>query len=83
MSPEEKVALINSTKSPISFLSKLGQSIAISRKRNPKVLQCIIVSSAVPFPLALCFTVLLLCISSSYNATVGVNSCLPEITTYM
>eukprot|EP00063_Salmo_salar_P005944 XP_013980779.1 PREDICTED: protein-methionine sulfoxide oxidase mical3a-like isoform X21 [Salmo salar] len=36
MSPEEKVALINSTKSPISFLSKLGQSIAISRKRNPK-----------------------------------------------
>uniref|UniRef100_A0A673WSL3 F-actin monooxygenase n=1 Tax=Salmo trutta TaxID=8032 RepID=A0A673WSL3_SALTR len=37
MSPEEKAALINSTKSPISFLSKLGQSIAISRKRNPKV----------------------------------------------
>ncbi|XP_036813299.1 protein-methionine sulfoxide oxidase mical3a isoform X26 [Oncorhynchus mykiss] len=36
MSPEEKAALINSTKSPISFLSKLGQSIAISRKRNPK-----------------------------------------------
>uniref|UniRef100_A0A673WSU5 F-actin monooxygenase n=1 Tax=Salmo trutta TaxID=8032 RepID=A0A673WSU5_SALTR len=35
--PEEKAALINSTKSPISFLSKLGQSIAISRKRNPKV----------------------------------------------
>uniref|UniRef100_A0A8C7M8N6 F-actin monooxygenase n=1 Tax=Oncorhynchus kisutch TaxID=8019 RepID=A0A8C7M8N6_ONCKI len=34
--PEEKAALINSTKSPISFLSKLGQSIAISRKRNPK-----------------------------------------------
>ncbi|XP_036813217.1 protein-methionine sulfoxide oxidase mical3a isoform X6 [Oncorhynchus mykiss] len=42
MSPEEKAALINSTKSPISFLSKLGQSIAISRKRNPKVLQSII-----------------------------------------
>lgn len=37
LSPEEKVALIASTKSPISFLSKLGQSIAISRKRNPKV----------------------------------------------
>lgn len=37
MSPEEKAALISSTKSPISFLSKLGQSIAISRKRNPKV----------------------------------------------
>uniref|UniRef100_A0A8D3AGZ6 F-actin monooxygenase n=1 Tax=Scophthalmus maximus TaxID=52904 RepID=A0A8D3AGZ6_SCOMX len=36
MSPEEKAALIASTKSPISFLSKLGQSIAISRKRNPK-----------------------------------------------
>uniref|UniRef100_A0A3Q4HEB0 F-actin monooxygenase n=1 Tax=Neolamprologus brichardi TaxID=32507 RepID=A0A3Q4HEB0_NEOBR len=35
-SPEEKAALISSTKSPISFLSKLGQSIAISRKRNPK-----------------------------------------------
>ncbi|XP_038146838.1 protein-methionine sulfoxide oxidase mical3a isoform X5 [Cyprinodon tularosa] len=35
-SPEEKAALIASTKSPISFLSKLGQSIAISRKRNPK-----------------------------------------------
>uniref|UniRef100_A0A673LKI0 F-actin monooxygenase n=1 Tax=Sinocyclocheilus rhinocerous TaxID=307959 RepID=A0A673LKI0_9TELE len=34
--PEEKAALIASTKSPISFLSKLGQSIAISRKRNPK-----------------------------------------------
>uniref|UniRef100_A0A8C9RI68 F-actin monooxygenase n=1 Tax=Scleropages formosus TaxID=113540 RepID=A0A8C9RI68_SCLFO len=32
--PEEKAALIASTKSPISFLSKLGQSI--SRKRNPK-----------------------------------------------
>uniref|UniRef100_A0A3Q3CVF8 F-actin monooxygenase n=1 Tax=Haplochromis burtoni TaxID=8153 RepID=A0A3Q3CVF8_HAPBU len=31
-----KAALISSTKSPISFLSKLGQSIAISRKRNPK-----------------------------------------------
>ncbi|KAM6937070.1 protein-methionine sulfoxide oxidase mical3a [Xenentodon cancila] len=36
LSPEEKAALITSTKSPISFLSKLGQSIAISRKRNPK-----------------------------------------------
>ncbi|XP_054864883.1 protein-methionine sulfoxide oxidase mical3a isoform X19 [Amphiprion ocellaris] len=36
LSPEEKAALIASTKSPISFLSKLGQSIAISRKRNPK-----------------------------------------------
>ncbi|XP_057691555.1 protein-methionine sulfoxide oxidase mical3a isoform X1 [Corythoichthys intestinalis] len=36
LSPEEKVALMASTKSPISFLSKLGQSIAISRKRNPK-----------------------------------------------
>ncbi|XP_052386951.1 protein-methionine sulfoxide oxidase mical3a isoform X21 [Carassius gibelio] len=36
MSPEEKAALIASTKSPISFFSKLGQSIAISRKRNPK-----------------------------------------------
>uniref|UniRef100_A0A8C5BPE7 F-actin monooxygenase n=1 Tax=Gadus morhua TaxID=8049 RepID=A0A8C5BPE7_GADMO len=34
--PEDKTALIASTKSPISFLSKLGQSIAISRKRNPK-----------------------------------------------
>uniref|UniRef100_A0A8B9KT01 F-actin monooxygenase n=1 Tax=Astyanax mexicanus TaxID=7994 RepID=A0A8B9KT01_ASTMX len=34
--PEEKAALIASTKSPISFLSKLGQSINISRKRNPK-----------------------------------------------
>uniref|UniRef100_A0A3Q3BJK9 F-actin monooxygenase n=1 Tax=Kryptolebias marmoratus TaxID=37003 RepID=A0A3Q3BJK9_KRYMA len=34
--PEEKAALIASTKSPISFLSKLGQSIAITRKRNPK-----------------------------------------------
>uniref|UniRef100_A0A8C1GF27 F-actin monooxygenase n=1 Tax=Cyprinus carpio TaxID=7962 RepID=A0A8C1GF27_CYPCA len=34
--PEEKAALIASTKSPISFFSKLGQSIAISRKRNPK-----------------------------------------------
>ncbi|KAL4612797.1 protein-methionine sulfoxide oxidase mical3a-like isoform X1 [Arapaima gigas] len=34
LSPEEKAALISSTKSPISFLSKLGQSI--SRKRNPK-----------------------------------------------
>lgn len=31
LSPEEKAALIASTKSPISFLSKL------SRKRNPKV----------------------------------------------
>lgn len=37
LSPEDKAALIASTKSPISFLSKLGQSIAISRKRNPKV----------------------------------------------
>ncbi|XP_051512716.1 protein-methionine sulfoxide oxidase mical3a isoform X2 [Myxocyprinus asiaticus] len=36
LSPEEKAALFASTKSPISFLSKLGQSIAISRKRNPK-----------------------------------------------
>ncbi|XP_029951365.1 protein-methionine sulfoxide oxidase mical3a isoform X6 [Salarias fasciatus] len=36
LSPEDKAALIASTKSPISFLSKLGQSIAISRKRNPK-----------------------------------------------
>ncbi|KAM8892776.1 protein-methionine sulfoxide oxidase mical3a isoform 15-T23 [Spinachia spinachia] len=36
LSPEEKAALMSSTKSPISFLSKLGQSIAISRKRNPK-----------------------------------------------
>ncbi|XP_060734136.1 protein-methionine sulfoxide oxidase mical3a isoform X23 [Tachysurus vachellii] len=36
LSPEEKAALIASTKSPISFLSKLGQSINISRKRNPK-----------------------------------------------
>ncbi|KAK7890895.1 hypothetical protein WMY93_022858 [Mugilogobius chulae] len=36
LSPEEKAALISSTKSPISFLSKLGQSIAISRKRYPK-----------------------------------------------
>ncbi|CAL8292395.1 unnamed protein product [Boreogadus saida] len=36
LSPEDKTALIASTKSPISFLSKLGQSIAISRKRNPK-----------------------------------------------
>ncbi|XP_061532830.1 protein-methionine sulfoxide oxidase mical3a isoform X18 [Phycodurus eques] len=36
LSPEEKVALMASTKSPISFLSKLGQSIAISRKRIPK-----------------------------------------------
>uniref|UniRef100_A0A3Q1K3U1 F-actin monooxygenase n=1 Tax=Anabas testudineus TaxID=64144 RepID=A0A3Q1K3U1_ANATE len=34
--PEDKAALIASTKSPISFLSKLGHSIAISRKRNPK-----------------------------------------------
>jgi len=39
LSPEEKAALIASTKSPISFLSKLGQSIAISRKRNPKVVK--------------------------------------------
>ncbi|KAI3371569.1 hypothetical protein L3Q82_024136 [Scortum barcoo] len=30
LSPEEKAALVSSTKSPISFLSKLGQSIAIS-----------------------------------------------------
>uniref|UniRef100_A0AAV2L685 LIM zinc-binding domain-containing protein n=1 Tax=Knipowitschia caucasica TaxID=637954 RepID=A0AAV2L685_KNICA len=36
LSPEEKAALIASTKSPISFFSKLGQSIAISRKRYPK-----------------------------------------------
>uniref|UniRef100_A0A3Q1K3W6 F-actin monooxygenase n=1 Tax=Anabas testudineus TaxID=64144 RepID=A0A3Q1K3W6_ANATE len=36
LSPEDKAALIASTKSPISFLSKLGHSIAISRKRNPK-----------------------------------------------
>ncbi|XP_019749574.1 protein-methionine sulfoxide oxidase mical3a isoform X3 [Hippocampus comes] len=36
LSPEDKAALMASTKSPISFLSKLGQSIAISRKRNPK-----------------------------------------------
>ncbi|KAM7002839.1 protein-methionine sulfoxide oxidase mical3a isoform 3-T3 [Tautogolabrus adspersus] len=36
LSPEDKAALIASTKSPISFFSKLGQSIAISRKRNPK-----------------------------------------------
>ncbi|XP_042631483.1 protein-methionine sulfoxide oxidase mical3a isoform X21 [Cyprinus carpio] len=36
LSPEEKAVLIASTKSPISFFSKLGQSIAISRKRNPK-----------------------------------------------
>ncbi|XP_062860321.1 protein-methionine sulfoxide oxidase mical3a isoform X18 [Trichomycterus rosablanca] len=36
LSPEEKAALIASTKSPISFLSKLGQSIHITRKRNPK-----------------------------------------------
>ncbi|KAM6301899.1 F-actin-monooxygenase MICAL3 isoform 3-T6 [Podargus strigoides] len=34
LNTEEKAALIASTKSPISFLSKLGQSI--SRKRNPK-----------------------------------------------
>ncbi|MBN3284309.1 MCA3A oxidase, partial [Polyodon spathula] len=34
LSPEDKAALISNTKSPISFLSKLGQSI--SRKRNPK-----------------------------------------------
>lgn len=39
LSPEEKAALIASTKSPISFFSKLGQSIAISRKRNPKVVK--------------------------------------------
>ncbi|XP_061826114.1 protein-methionine sulfoxide oxidase mical3a isoform X2 [Nerophis lumbriciformis] len=36
LSPEEKAVLMASTKSPISFFSKLGQSIAISRKRNPK-----------------------------------------------
>ncbi|XP_061773855.1 protein-methionine sulfoxide oxidase mical3a isoform X1 [Nerophis ophidion] len=36
LSPEEKAVLMTSTKSPISFFSKLGQSIAISRKRNPK-----------------------------------------------
>uniref|UniRef100_A0A3B3E164 Calponin-homology (CH) domain-containing protein n=1 Tax=Oryzias melastigma TaxID=30732 RepID=A0A3B3E164_ORYME len=36
LSPEERAALIATTKSPISFFSKLGQSIAISRKRNPK-----------------------------------------------
>ncbi|MGH0149185.1 UNVERIFIED_CONTAM: hypothetical protein FKN15_032705 [Acipenser sinensis] len=34
LSLEDKAALISNTKSPISFLSKLGQSI--SRKRNPK-----------------------------------------------
>ncbi|KAF1573153.1 UNVERIFIED_CONTAM: [F-actin]-monooxygenase MICAL3, partial [Eudyptes robustus] len=34
LNSEEKAALIASTKSPISFLSKLGQSI--SRKRTPK-----------------------------------------------
>ncbi|XP_058883530.1 protein-methionine sulfoxide oxidase mical3a-like isoform X13 [Acipenser ruthenus] len=34
LSPEDKAVLISNTKSPISFLSKLGQSI--SRKRNPK-----------------------------------------------
>ncbi|XP_076841788.1 protein-methionine sulfoxide oxidase mical3a isoform X10 [Brachyhypopomus gauderio] len=34
LSPEEKAALMASTKSPISFLSKLGQNI--SRKRIPK-----------------------------------------------
>ncbi|KAG2460247.1 MICA3 monooxygenase, partial [Polypterus senegalus] len=34
LSPEDKAAWISNTKSPISFLSKLGQSI--SRKRNPK-----------------------------------------------
>ncbi|CAH2276460.1 -methionine sulfoxide oxidase MICAL3 isoform X2 [Pelobates cultripes] len=32
--PDEKAALLSSTKSPISFLSKLGQTI--SRKRTPK-----------------------------------------------
>ncbi|XP_078805205.1 protein-methionine sulfoxide oxidase mical3a isoform X14 [Oryzias latipes] len=36
LSPEERAALVATTKSPISFFSKLGQSIAISRKRNPK-----------------------------------------------
>lgn len=35
LNAEEKVVLIASTKSPISFLSKLGQTI--SRKRSPKV----------------------------------------------
>ncbi|KAJ8382708.1 hypothetical protein SKAU_G00034860 [Synaphobranchus kaupii] len=34
LSPEEKAAFNSSIKSPISFLSKLGQSL--SRKRNPK-----------------------------------------------
>ncbi|KAJ8269534.1 hypothetical protein COCON_G00121410 [Conger conger] len=34
LNPEDKAAFIGSTKSPISFLSKLGQSL--SRKRNPK-----------------------------------------------
>lgn len=35
LNAEEKAVLIASTKSPISFLSKLGQTI--SRKRSPKV----------------------------------------------
>ncbi|XP_035281293.1 protein-methionine sulfoxide oxidase mical3b isoform X3 [Anguilla anguilla] len=34
LNPEEKAAFIASTKSPISFLSRLGQTL--SRKRNPK-----------------------------------------------
>ncbi|KAK2892923.1 hypothetical protein Q8A67_012911 [Cirrhinus molitorella] len=34
LSPEEKAVLFSSTRSPISLLSKLGQSL--SRKRNPK-----------------------------------------------
>lgn len=35
LNAEEKAVLVSSTKSPISFLSKLGQTI--SRKRSPKV----------------------------------------------
>lgn len=35
LNAEERAVLIASTKSPISFLSKLGQTI--SRKRSPKV----------------------------------------------
>lgn len=35
LNAEERAILIASTKSPISFLSKLGQTI--SRKRSPKV----------------------------------------------
>lgn len=53
MSPEEKAALIASTKSPISLLSKLGQSIAISRKRNPKVCEELI---CIPFVLCASLT---------------------------